>query len=208
MTGSRDIIRRVRWITAGTGRSLRACVVAGLLVTGATAGTVTIGGPFRLVAGDGNAVTDATFRDRWLLVYFGFTSCPVTCPTALIEIAAALAKLGSAAAAVQPLFITVDPERDTAAVMRDYTRSFDPRIVGLTGTPADIAAVAQAYGVIYERHHNGPAADDYVVDHSTYIYLMDPAGRFVRGFDADASADELAAGIRARMQHEAAADHP
>jgi protein SCO1 len=204
MIGARHIVRRLLYTMAGLGRILGAQIAAALIAAvvagGATAGSVTIGGPFRLVAGDGSTVTETTFRGRWLLVYFGFTSCPVTCPTALVEIAAALAKLGPAAAALQPLFITVDPERDTTAVMHDYTQSFDPRIVGLTGTPAAIATVAEAYGVHYERHPVGPGADDYVVDHSTYIYLMDPAGRFVRGFGADASAEELADGIRVRIQ--------
>lgn len=208
MTGRHDLIRRRPGAAATLRDRLRMRITAALLVAAvtaaATAGAVTVGGPFRLLDGDGNTVTDATYRGRWLLVYFGFTACPVTCPTALLEVAAALAKLGPAAAAVQPLFITVDPERDTMAVMRDYTRSFDPRIVGLTGTPADIAAAAQAYGVYYQPHRTGPGADDYTVDHSTYIYLMDPAGRFERGFGADASADELAAGIRARMQRPAA----
>src|SRR6266542_5971239 len=113
---------------------------------------VMIGGPFTLTSPDGATVTEQTYRGKWLLVYFGFTSCPDSCPTALLEIAAALEKLGPGADRLQPLFITVDPLRDTPAVMGNYTQSFDPRIVGLTGTPQQIAAVAQEYGVYYAPH--------------------------------------------------------
>ena len=95
---------------------------------------MTIGGPFTLTATDGTTVTDGTYRGKWLLVYFGYTSCPNTCPTVLIEIGTALATLGADAGKLQPLFITVDPQRDTAELLREYLQSFDPRIIGLTGT--------------------------------------------------------------------------
>lgn len=177
-----------------------AIALAAMLLGGAAASApVTVGGPFTLTDGDGTVVTEARFRGKWLLVYFGFTHCPVACPTALLEVADALHRLGDAAAAVQPLFITVDPERDTAATLRDYVGSFDPRIVGLTGTAEQIDRVARAYGVVYEAHRRGPDDRDYVVDHSTYIYLMDPAGNFVRGFDAEATGADIAAALRARM---------
>jgi protein SCO1 len=159
----------------------------------------TVGGPFTLVASDGTTVSDQTFRGKWLLVYFGYTFCPSTCPTTLLEIAAALEKLGSDATKVQPLFITVDPQRDTRDVMAKYTQSFDARIVGLTGSPQQIAAVAQEYGAYYARHKTGPGAEDYVVDHSTYVYLMNPRGEFVRGFDADTPGALIAAAVRDLM---------
>jgi protein SCO1 len=157
---------------------------------------VTIGGPFTLTSPDGTTVSERTYRGKWLLVYFGYTSCPNTCPTALLEIADALKKLGPDADKLQPLFITVDPQRDTRAVMGDYTQSFDSRIIGLTGTPQQIAAVAQEYGVYYVPHKSG------LIDHSTYLYLMDPEGNFVRGLDADTPGDRLAevvlSGMKAR----------
>ena len=159
------------------------------------ASAVTVGGPFTLTAPDGATVTDATYRGRWLLVYFGFTFCPDTCPMALFEIAAALAKLGPDAEQVQALFITVDPQRDTPAVMGDYAQSFDARIVGLTGTPQQIAAVAEEYGVPYAAHRP-VRPDDYVMDHGTYVYLMDRDGKFVRGFDAEATGDHIAEALR------------
>ena len=145
---------------------------------------VTIGGPFALSAPDGKTVTDQTYRGKWLLVYFGYTFCPNSCPTTLLEIATALKELGPDAAKVQPLFITVDPQRDTPKVMQQYTQSFDPRIIGLIGTPQQLAAAAQEYGAYYVPHRTGPGADDYVVDHSTYVYVMDPEGKFVRAFDS------------------------
>lgn len=160
---------------------------------------VTIGGPFILTSPEGTTVTDQTYRGKWLLVYFGFTSCPDSCPTALLEISVALEKLGLDADKVQPLFITVDPQRDTPPVMRNYTQSFDPRIVGLTGAPQQIAAVAQDYGVYYAPRKNGPGADDYVMDHSTYLYLMNAEGKFVRGFDADTPGERIAEVVRGAM---------
>ena len=160
---------------------------------------VTIGGPFTLSTADGLTVTHQTYRGKWLLVYFGYTFCPTSCPTTLLEIATALKRLGPDAARVQPLFITVDPQRDTPEVMQQYTRSFDPRIVGLIGTPEQLAAAAREYGAYYVRHRTGSGADDYVMDHSTYLYVMDPLGKFVRAFDYGVSADRIAAALRELM---------
>jgi protein SCO1/2 len=179
---------------------LSGIAVAVTLMTGqplvrAANSPVEIGGPFTLTAPDGTTVTDETYRGKWLLVFFGFTSCPDTCPTALLEIAAALKRLGPDADRLQPLFITVDPLRDTPAVMGDYSQSFDPRIVGLTGTPQQIAAVAHGYGVYYAPRKSGRGAEDYVIEHGTYLYLMDPEGKFVRGFDADTPGYHIAKAV-------------
>jgi protein SCO1 len=167
----------------------------------ARAGTVevTIGGPFTLSTPDGRTVTDRTYHGKWLLVYFGYTFCPSSCPATLLAVTAVLEELGQDAAQVQPLFITVDPQRDTPKVIRQYIESFDPRIVGLTGTPQQIAAAAQEYGAYYVRHPTGAGPDDYVMDHSTYLYLMDPLGKFVRAFDSDTSGDRIADALRALM---------
>jgi protein SCO1/2 len=148
-----------------------------------------IGGPFALVDGDGHAVTDRDYRGKWLVVYFGFTFCPDACPTALNTIAEALDALGPDAARVQPLFITIDPERDTPPVMKQYVAAFDSRIIGLTGTPQQIAAVAKAYRTYYQRVGDGP---DYTMDHSTGIYLVDPDGRFNSLLPHDLSGQEMA----------------
>ncbi len=166
---------------------------------------VTIGGPFTLSTPDGTTVTDQTYRGKWLLVYFGYTFCPSSCPTMLLDVATALKKLGPDAAEVQPLFITVDPQRDTPEVMRQYTQSFDPRILGLVGTPQQIAAVAKEYGAYYVSHRTGPGANDYVMDHSTYLYVMDPQGKFVRAFETDTTGDRIADALRgliAQGRHE------
>ncbi len=165
----------------------------------AAAAAVTIGGPFTLTTAGGATVTDRTYRGKWLLVYFGYTFCPDTCPTTLGEIARALAKLGPEAAKLQVLFITVDPQRDTPKVMASYVRAFDPRIVGLIGAPQQLAAVAKEYGVYYVRRRTGAGADDYLMDHSAYIYVMDPQGAFAAGFDAGTPGERIAGKLRALM---------
>jgi protein SCO1 len=171
-------------------------LITGLLSWATTTSAVTIGGPFALIAPDGTTVTEQTFRGKWLLVYFGYTFCPNTCPMTLNEIATALEKLGTDAAKMQPLFITVDPQRDTPEVLKQFTQSFDPRIVGLTGSPQQIDAVTQEYGAYAARDKTGPGPEDYVIDHSTYLYVMDPGGKFVRAFDADTSGDRIADALR------------
>lgn len=160
---------------------------------------VTIGGSFSLAAPDGSTVTDRTYRGKWLLVYFGYTSCPDTCPTTLVDIAMTLKELGPDAAGLQPLFITLDPQRDTPEVMGEYVQSFDSRIVGLTGRPDEIDAVVQAYGAYVSRHERGSTGGAGRVDHSNIIYLMSPQGAFVRAFDSDWSADRIASVLRGIM---------
>ena len=184
-------------------------LVSVLLLVGAGTGfgalaraadAVVIGGPFVLTAPDGTRVTDQTYRGKWLLIYFGYTSCPDTCPTTLFDMAATLKALGPDAADLQPLFITLDPQRDTPEVMGAYVGSFDPRIIGLTGEPHAIDAAAQAYGAYSARHEPRPDGRDYLVDHSNAIYLMSPQGRFVRAFDSDWPSDRMAATLRALME--------
>lgn len=157
-----------------------------------------IGGPFRLRAADGREVTDADFRGRWMLVYFGYTHCPDACPTALQDMANALDSLGpEAKRKVAVLFITVDPERDTPEVMRDYVTAFDAPITGLSGTAEQVAAAAKEYRVYYAKH---PKADgEYDMDHSSIIYVMDPRGRFVANFTHETPPDAIAAKLRALM---------
>jgi protein SCO1/2 len=130
-----------------------------------------IGGPFTLVDSNGKAVTDRDFHGKYLLVYFGYTSCPDVCPTTLNEITSALDSLGAKAARVQPVFVTIDPHRDTPSVIRQYTASFGPRLIGLTGTPEQIAAVEKEYHVYAAVHRTGNGPNDYTMDHSSIIYL-------------------------------------
>ena len=141
-----------------------------------------IGGPFALVGGDGRTVTDETFRGRWMLLYFGYTHCPEICPTTLSDIAEMLEKLGPLAAELQPLFVTIDPARDTPEVIAKYAAAFDPRIVGLSGSAAAIEAAAKSYHVYYRRAANSDGDDDYFMEHSAFVYLVDNNGRYATLF--------------------------
>jgi protein SCO1/2 len=141
---------------------------------------ITLAGPFTLVDADGKTVSTASFAGRWLLVYFGYTHCADWCPTSLSAMAEALDQIGPAAEHVQPLFITVDPARDHGAILRDFTASFDKRMIGLGGSPDQIAAAATALGVKYEKVLLG--SDDYVIDHSATLSLIDPSGRRAETF--------------------------
>ena len=156
-----------------------------------------IGGHFALATPDGRRVTDATFHGKWLLVYFGYTSRPDVCPTTLSAMALALDKLGPLADKVQPVFITVDPERDTSKIVGEYVKDFDPRFVGLVGSPQEIGAAAQEFHVYYRVRQLGN--NEYVVDHSSFIYLLDPDGAFVRLLTGDLPGHQLAEELRKLM---------
>jgi len=157
-----------------------------------SSGTALVGGPFSLVGAGGRAVTDADFRGRYMLVFFGFTHCPDICPAELQVVAQALDKLGDKGKKVVPIFITLDPERDTPQAMANYVKSFGPNFVGLTGSPEAIEAAAKAYRVAYSKVENKGSAGDYSVDHSALVYLMDPEGRYVTHFSYGLSADQMA----------------
>ena len=151
-----------------------------------------IGGPFQLLDQDAKPVSEQDFKGKPLLVFFGFTHCPDICPTALLEISEVLRKLGPDANRLSAAFITVDPERDTPSVMKDYLSSFEPQIRGLTGDPAAIAAAEKIYRVYAKKVPLD--GGEYTMDHSTVVYLMDKGGRFVAPFNlkrqpADAAAD-------------------
>ena len=164
----------------------------------AAQGSVQVGGAFSLVDQTGAPVTDATWRGRWMLVYFGYTSCPDVCPTELQTIAAALDAVGTPAAQVVPIFITVDPERDTPARLAEYVKLFDDRLVGLTGTPQQIDTVARAYRVYYART-TPKDSTTYLMDHSSFLYLMGPDGTLRALFRPGTSVHDLAEAIRSRL---------
>lgn len=166
-----------------------------------SSGTATIGGPFTLAATNGETVSDRTLRGKWLLIYFGYTYCPDACPTALANISVALQKLRSDASKLQPLFITVDPQRDTRQVMADYLKSFDSRIIGLTGTPPQIDQVIKEYHLYVSRQKPSKGNVDYLVDHSAYIYLMNPQGQFVNVIQGNEDGEAIAAWLRKEMAH-------
>ena len=161
---------------------------------GGTALASAIGGPFRLIDQNGQTVTDADLKGKWSLVYFGYTHCPDACPTALNDISIALDDLGPKRDAVRAVFITVDPERDTAEALKSYVTSFDAPILALTGSPEAIAQAAKGYRVYYAKHPE--AGGDYSMDHSSVIYVMDPEGRFTATFTPESSPEDIAARLK------------
>ena len=156
---------------------------------------ISLGGPFELQNAAGETVTQANFTDQHMLIYFGFTHCPDICPTELGSMAAALDILedrgSSAASAVVPVFITIDPERDTPEIVGEYTEAFHPRMIGLTGDAAAIDAVAKSYRVFYSR---GQTLEDdfYLMNHSGFVYLVGPDNEFVTMFHGGTAPDDIA----------------
>lgn len=151
--------------------------------------TALIGGPFTLQTGGGKTLTDADLKGHPFLVYFGYTHCPDVCPTTLAQISDVLRRMPDKP--IRALFITVDPTRDPAASMADYVSSFDSRIVGLSGTPEEIAAVEKTYRV-YARKGDAQANGDYSMDHSSIVYLMDASGNFVEALNLDRPPEDVA----------------
>ncbi len=152
------------------------------------------GGPFSLIDHNGTRRTDRDFRGRYMLIYFGYATCPDICPTGLQTLSTALDLLGARADAVQPLFITVDPARDRPEVLKDYVSHFHPRLIGLTGEESEIRAVAKAYRIhrrkVVLADSAGP--DDYLVDHGSITHLMGPDGKHVTLFPHGADAQRMA----------------
>lgn len=181
--------------------SFSASLVFGLLVLlwafggvrGVTA-PAAIGGPFQLTDQSGQTVTDKSLLGRPSLIFFGFTHCPDVCPTSLFEMSQVLQAMGKDAGRVNAYFISIDPERDTVAAMKDYLSSFDPHLKGLTGDPAAIAKVAAEYRVYTKKV---PLKDgDYTMDHTALVYLMDRDGHFVAPFDLKQTPEKAAAELR------------
>lgn len=170
-----------------------------------TAGKALVGGPFTLTEASGKRVTEKDFAGRPLLVYFGFTHCPDVCPAGLQVIAAALDKLGDKAKGMTAVFITVDPERDTPEVLGKYVASFHKDIVALSGSPDDIAEVTKAYRVFVKKVPDASSPDDYSVDHSSFMYLMDGNGEYRRHFLHSVDAAELADVLAKAIDNPAAA---
>jgi cytochrome oxidase Cu insertion factor (SCO1/SenC/PrrC family) len=155
-------------------------------------GRALVGGPFTLTDHTGKRVTDQDFRGKHMLVMFGFTFCPDICPSGLQVMSAALDLLGPKADKIVPIFITIDPERDTTQALAAYVPSFHKRLIGFTGTAEEIAAVAKAYRVYYKRVKDEKSAAAYTMDHSALIYLMGPDGAYVAHFNHGTGAEALA----------------
>lgn len=161
---------------------------------------VQVGGPFTLVDQTGRTVTEKDFSG-FKLIYFGFTFCPSVCPTELQKITLAMDALGKAGDSVQPIFITIDPERDTVPVMREYVKLFHPRLTGLTGSREQIDAAIGAYRV-YAAKVQEEGMSDYTMDHSSFIYLMSPDDRLLAIYKTQDKADDMAKDIAARIKSE------
>ncbi len=158
-------------------------------------GTALIGGPFEAIDHTGERFTDADLKGQYSLVYFGFTHCPDVCPTGLLKISNVMDSLGGIAEKLVPIFITLDPERDTPEVMAQYVQHFDDRMIGVTGTAEQIDTIAKAYKVYYKKSEQADSALGYLVDHSSFTYLMGPDGNYITHFSHDASDSEMHMGI-------------
>ncbi|MBX3519608.1 MAG: SCO family protein [Xanthobacteraceae bacterium] len=192
-------------------RSVRTLVVLAAFAAGALALTAgifvfgpseqtrpsSVGGPFQLVDQNGKTVTDADFRGKPFLVFFGFTHCPDICPTTLFEVSEVFNRLGADAEKVSAIFITVDPERDTPEKLKLYLSSFHPRIFGLSGTNEQIEAVKKAYYVYAKRVPL--EGGGYTMDHTAIVYLMDKNGKFIAPFNLKRDADAAAADLKRRL---------
>jgi cytochrome oxidase Cu insertion factor (SCO1/SenC/PrrC family) len=171
------------------------------LIEGLLSGRAPVGGPFELTDQIGHRRTDADFRGKLVVLYFGYTYCPDVCPTELQSISLALDKLGAAADTVQPLFITVDPGRDTPTRLADFVSSFHPRLIGLTGSPAEIRKTAIAYRTFFAKN-DATTPKDYSVDHTGFIYLLGKDGRYLGFLPPGLAPDAIADAIRARLEAE------
>ncbi len=162
-----------------------------------TYGEAQIGGPFSLIDQNGERRSEADFRGRYMLIFFGFTNCPDVCPTTLAMLSETFKELGPKADEVVPIFISIDPERDTPAILKSYLASFGPRFVGLSGTPAEVAKVADAYKVYYQKIPL--EGGGYTMNHSSVIYLMDKNGKFAAHYTLEIGPDALAADLKKRL---------
>ena len=163
-------------------------------------GIALVGGPFSLVDQNGKRVTEKDFLGKYMLVFFGYTFCPDVCPTELQVMSAALDQLGPEADRIEPIFVSIDPARDTPEVLKAYVANFGPRLVGLTGTPEEVAAIAKAYRVFYAKAGNSSSTADYLMDHSSIIYLMGPDGRFLKHMAYTTDVAKLAAELKEMLR--------
>lgn len=159
------------------------------------------GGPYTLVNQEGEAVTEQNLLGQYQMIYFGFTYCPAICPTELSKITDVMNQLGDDGSDIQPLFITVDPERDTAEVLKGYLELFHPRFIGYTGTVKQIEDIKRLYKV-YSAKVDDPSMSEYTVDHSSYIYFLDPEGRLLSLYKIDDGADYIAKDVRKWLEHD------
>ena len=188
-------IRRNAWIALAVVLAL--VVISGIYQRLSQPPKVDIGGPFSLTDQNGGRVSDTTYRGKIELIYFGFTHCPDACPTTLTLIGDAMKKLTpQEAKQIQPIFITLDPERDTPSVLAEYVRYFVPGMVGLTGTAKQIADAAREFRIAYQKVKAPNPDQPYTIEHASIIYVMDRRGAFLKDYTHGVTPDQLAAGLR------------
>ena len=182
------------------------CIAAALITSGCEQGCRTQGDPEALIGGDisltdhkGNRVSGDALKGHYQIVFFGFTSCPDICPSALQNVSVALDMMGVHASFFQPVFISIDPERDTPEIVAEYMSHFHESFVGLTGTPEEIKEAAHTYRAYYARSASGGDDENYLMDHSAYIYVMDCEGRYIKHFYDTMPAEEMAAELKAML---------
>lgn len=159
-----------------------------------------IGGPFELIDQSGKPFTDKDLLGKYSLIYFGFTYCPDICPTSLLIISNALRELGPDAAQIKPIFISLDPERDTPETLKDYVSHFDDHLIGLTGTLEQVKQAADAYKVYFQKVPQPDSAVEYLIDHSGFIFLMDPEGHYVTHYTHDVTEQKLEQSLRNELK--------
>lgn len=193
------VLRTVRWLALGAIVGLGAAWAMKIWVGDHAApqaiATAAIGGPFELVDQDGKTWTEKSLLGKYAIVYFGYTYCPDACPTALIAISQALDELGPKAAKFLPVFVTIDPERDTVKQIGAYVRTVDDRLVGLTGSAEQVARAAKAYRVFY-RKVTPEGSAEYLMDHTSLIYLMGPDGKYVAHFSHEMPVEKIVETLR------------
>jgi cytochrome oxidase Cu insertion factor (SCO1/SenC/PrrC family) len=162
-------------------------------------GVASVGGPFTMVNHLGETVTEKMLLGKFTLLFFGFTYCPDICPTELQVMTAAIESLGEDGKSLVPVFVSVDPDRDKVDVVRTYVENFGPRMIGLTGSPEQVAGMAKAYRVYYAKRENKERPADYQVDHSSILYLMGPDGKFLKHFTYTTDPKSLADALKATL---------
>ena len=187
------IVYAAMWESSPAGNVQR--VDAARLMNELMSGTAAVGGPFTLTDASGKRVSLADFRGKVVVLYFGYTFCPDVCPTDLLAIARLLDTPGVDREQVQPVFVTLDPARDTPAQLASYVSSFSPRIVALSGTESEVRAVATSYKVFYEKVR-APGSAHYVIDHTAFIYIIDPQGNYAGFFPPGTSVERMSTVVR------------
>ena len=205
MSGSKLLPSRSKLIAAAI-MIIAALAIAALALTQwptkgpIGSGTALIGGPFTMVNQKGETVTEKNFEGHYTIYFFGYTFCPDVCPTELQVLTAALKELGPDGSKITPVFVSIDPERDKPKIIGEYVANFDSRLVGLTGTPEQLAAMARAFHVFYKKVPNAKDPQNYDMDHSSILYLMGPDGKFAKHFPYTTDAKALALELKSVLQ--------